>query len=567
MRAYKFLALLGVAACLPGQQDQSLRGLAGDLPLPALLTTPTFPRPQWFRTRFSTPSPHVELQPARRLADYVADGKLELSLRAYIELVMLNNTDIALAKLSVETPANAITRAFSSFDPTLTGSFRNQRTTNPTSSVLDGAQTLKTLSQPWSLNYQQTLSSGAILTAGFNAQKYSTNSQFSTYNPSLNANLGFQVAQPLLQGRGSYINRLPILIARSTLRKSRYDLRGLIVFLLADAENAYWDVIQASENLALQLKLLEARDVILQRTKKQVELGAALPLDLYQPQSSYASAQVAVTVAKSQLNRAENALRQKIGADLDPNTSKLPLVLTETVSSLTSGPDIDRDKITEKAMRLRPELAAATQALDMDDLYIKGYTNALRPRFSLLAGYTAQGLGGTTFRAANPFDPNSTDFVSVPGGIGGALSQLFSFNFPVYWFGVNLSLPIRDHRAAADLADAQVQKRSDVLRVRKLEQTIRLDVLYVADDVEAARASIQQAQMARDFAQQRFEAEQKRYEMGIQQLFFVLDAQTQLNFAENDLLTRLVSYRRSLVNLNRTTGELLEVHGVVLDDR
>ena len=55
--------------------------------------------------------------------------------------------------------------------------------------------------------------------------------------------------------------------------------------------------------------------------------------------------------------------------------------------------------------------------------------------------------------------------------------------------------------------------------------------------------------------------------MGIQQLFFVLDAQTQLNFAENDLLTRLVSYRRSLVNLNRTTGELLEVHGVVLDDR
>lgn len=218
-------------------------------------------------------------------------------------------------------------------------------------------------------------------------------------------------------------------------------------------------------------------------------------------------------------------------------------------------------------MRLRPELAAATQALDMDDLYIKGYTNALRPRFSLLAGYTAQGLGGTTFRAANPFDPNSTDFVSVPGGIGGALSQLFSFNFPVYWFGVNLSLPIRDHRAAADLADAQVQKRSDVLRVRKLEQTIRLDVLYVADDVEAARASIQQAQMARDFAQQRFEAEQKRYEMGIQQLFFVLDAQTQLNFAENDLLTRLVSYRRSLVNLNRTTGELLEVHGVVLDDR
>ena len=55
---------------------------------------------------------HVELQPPARLADFVQDGKLELSLRAYLELVMANNTDIAIQKLSVETlpeqPARAL---------------------------------------------------------------------------------------------------------------------------------------------------------------------------------------------------------------------------------------------------------------------------------------------------------------------------------------------------------------------------------------------------------------------------------------------------------------------------
>src|SRR5512140_2217061 len=85
---------------------------------PALAVDPVtaFPRANWFREHFAQPRTRVELQAPRRLSEFVAGGKLELSLRAFIELALANNTDIALAKLQVESPVNSILRAYSPFD-------------------------------------------------------------------------------------------------------------------------------------------------------------------------------------------------------------------------------------------------------------------------------------------------------------------------------------------------------------------------------------------------------------------------------------------------------------------
>ena len=56
----------------------------------------SFPKPSYFRETFARPVTKVELQSPARLPDYVVGGKLELSLRGYLELVMANNTDCLL---------------------------------------------------------------------------------------------------------------------------------------------------------------------------------------------------------------------------------------------------------------------------------------------------------------------------------------------------------------------------------------------------------------------------------------------------------------------------------------
>jgi len=70
---------------------------------------------------------------------------------------------------------------------------------------------------------------------------------------------------------------------------------------------------------------------------------------------------------------------------------------------------------------------------------------------------------------------------------------------------------------------------------------------------------------AQDFARKYLEAEQKKYELGTSQIFFVLQAQTDRVNAESSLVRETVTYRRNLLNLLRRTGQLLDERGVVVE--
>ncbi len=134
----------------------------------------------------------------------------------------------------------------------------------------------------------------------------------------------------------------------------------------------------------------------------------------------------------------------------------------------------------------------------------------------------------------------------------------------MYGFGLSLQFPIRDRRAAADLADAVVQKRLDALRRRSTEENIRLQVLNALNQLENSQESIKLAKVARDLAQKRVEADQKRYELGTTTLFFVLASQNDLTLAESNLVNQTINFRRNQINILQRTGRLLEERGIVI---
>ena len=524
----------------------------------------SFPRPSYFRETFSKQITKVELQPPVRLSDFVASGKLELSLRQYLELVMANNTEIQIQKLAVETPRNQILRAHGAFDPIFTGSFNNRRTKTPSTDALQGANTVVQLNQPANFSYQQTLSTGTQYTATFTASKNSTNSGFQNFNPALNSNMGFSFTQPLLQNRGSYINRIAIMVAQSRLRKSEYDTRTQLLTLVSDAETVYWNLINSRENLKVRQNALDLAREALKRAQRELELGAMSPLDIFDPEQRAAAAEIDVSQAEFQLRQAEDALRRQIGADLDPDVRKLPVVLTETVDPGVTA-TIDPEMQVEKALAMRPDLKSALQSLDIDDLSIKQSKNELKPELALTGQYTSQGRGGIFYQRSNVFGETGTRIVNViPGGMGDALDQMFGFGFPVYSFGLTLRLPIRNRRAAADLADAVVTKRRNTLQVRSVEQQVRLDVLNAANQVESSKKAVELAIKAREYAQKYLDAEKKKYELGTREIFFVLQAQAALVNADATVVQNSVNYRRNLLNLLRRTGDLLEERGIAV---
>jgi len=212
---------------------------------------------------------------------------------------------------------------------------------------------------------------------------------------------------------------------------------------------------------------------------------------------------------------------------------------------------------------LRPDLKSVRQSLDIDELGIKSATNALRPDLELTGGYTSQGLGGISYQRADVFG-QSQIVSTVPGGFGDALTQMFGLGVPVYQLGLTLQFPIRDRRATADLADSLVGKRLDALRERRAVEQIRLDVLTAINNLESAKAGVKLAKIAADFSKKQVEAEQKKYDLGTNVMYFVLVAQTDLVNAESALVSQSIQYRKSLLDLYRYTGELLEQRGIVI---
>ena len=526
-----------------------------------------FPKPGYFRETLVTPNMHVELKPPTRLADFVEGGKLELSLRSFIELVMANNTDIAVTKLNIDTARNAILRGFSPFDPFVTASFNSQRTKTPSTTALDAASTLATLSQPLNFSYSQLMQNGTSYNVSFAEQKFTTNSAFATLNPSYSSGLSVSFTQPLIRNRGIYVNRIPIMMAQSRFKKAGFDLKTSLITLLGNAELAYWQTVQLRENLRVQESALDLADKFLKRSQRELELGAISKLDIYQPQLQFAQAQSQVSQATYLLRQQEDALRKQIGADMDPDIRKLPIVLTESVAAPLNGPTLDAEMLIEKALLMRPDLRSQMQDLDTDDLTIKQVQNALRPDLSLTGAYTSQGIGGTLFNRTNVFTGTGTQSTVtqiVPGGVGDSLDQLFGFGFPVYGFGVRLRLPIRNRQSAADMADALVNKRRDALQVRGAEQQVRLDVLTSVNLVESSKVALDLAIKSRDFAQKRLDAENKKYELGTSQIFLVLQAQTDLINAESNVVIQSINYKRNILNLLQTTGQLLDERGVVV---
>jgi outer membrane protein len=270
---------------------------------------------------------------------------------------------------------------------------------------------------------------------------------------------------------------------------------------------------------------------------------------------------VQVIQAEYSLKQAEDAFRRVIGADLDPYIRALDLDLTEPVEPRGQLLSLDIQQAYQQALERRPELEALRKQLDNDDTSIRLAHNQLLPNLSLRAFYSTNGLGG------NQLDASTTpSTITSTGGFADSLSQLKSFDFPSYGFTVQLQLPIRNRSAQADLGEAMVARRQDLYRQRQETQTLWQEVKNAVHQLEQAKLSMAAAKVSRDLAQKTLEAEQRKYELGASQIFFVLDAQTQLAQAELSLVQGEIGYQQAVAGVEHATGTLLENHKVKIED-
>jgi outer membrane protein len=258
------------------------------------------------------------------------------------------------------------------------------------------------------------------------------------------------------------------------------------------------------------------------------------------------------------LTQADEALRMAIGADQDPQFRSLPLELTENPQPTGELESVDADAALAGALSKRAEIGAAAEALAMDETNIRFAHNQLKPDLELNGFYQSNGLGGNEYNLV-------TGKLTQAGGLGSSFNQLFGFGYPGYGGQLTLNLPIRNRAGQARLGTAQVAKTHDLYTQRQVEEQITLQVREAINQLQQAKLALTAATTSFDLAKKSLAADQRKFELGAETNFFVLDSQERLAQAELVLLQTQVNYQLSLASLSHATGKLLDPYHVQIE--
>jgi outer membrane protein len=520
--------------------------------------------PENFSTLLTQQVKSGKLSPPEHLKNYVTDGKLRLRLQDAVLLALENNSGIRIDETQVEAQKFSLLGAYRLFDPLVQSSANINRYSFSGYSQLQGVGTtsnaaLNTLTQTFQASYTQTFVTGTNILASLSTNKTSTNSAFYFLNPYFNSGINLQFTQPLLRNAGRFANTAPLIIARRTLKQSRASFAAQVNDAILQVITQYWTVVQARGNFDVQRKSLDLAEASYQHDKRALELGALPPLDIYRSQSEVAARRLQAIQGEYALKQAQEAFRLSIGADQDPAFASLDLDLTEKPEPEGEVEQIDPAEVLNRALQSRPEIAAANYAIANDETSIRLAHNGLKPDLSLTGFYQSNGVGG------NQYDLNTGQLIAT-GGLGSSYSQLFGFGFPGYGGSLTLNLPLRNRGAKAALGTALVSRRRDLYTSQLTREDIVRQVSDSVHQLEEAKLTLAAGKTSFELAQKSLAADQRKYELGAETNFFVLDSQTRLAQSQLDLLQTQINYQIARATVDHATGSLLEPYHVQIED-
>ena len=207
-------------------------------------------------------------------------------------------------------------------------------------------------------------------------------------------------------------------------------------------------------------------------------------------------------------------------------------------------PDVEAAVAT--ALEVRYDLARAGHELENASTTVEFLSNQKLPDVRLETSYRGNGLGGTQFLSTGGFPSVVTG--TRDRGFGDALGQAFSRDYPTWSLGVTVSYPLGHSYEEASLARAEIERQQVAQRIASLRLQTAETVRQAARQVRSTAERVDAARASATLAEQRFEAEQRRYDVGLSTTFLVTQAQRDLLQAQVNLLQTTLDYQSSLVS-------------------
>lgn len=510
------------------------------------------------------PGPWLPRTADDALTAMIRDGSLPLDIESTVRLLIENNLDVRVERYTPLLSRYELASAFRLFEPTLRITAGTGRSTRPTTSQLDGAAAPNMLNQNYGVRYSQTLPTGANLDVSFNVNRNSSNSVFSTFNPSYSGSLTYGVVQPLLRNAGRAITTHGIRVARNSRDISDIDFEIQLISLVTDAQLLYWDLVNTREEIRLRDRSLQLAQKTLQDNRRQVEVGTLAPIEVTSAEAEVALRQEQIVLSTFGRNQLQNRMKQLITHAADPALVLATLDPVETVRRPEASDLMPIAEAIRFAVESRPEMRRLILSQKNADIEVRFTKNQLLPAIDLAASYTQNGLGGVETVRSGLGDDAIVDVRR--GGVWNAFEQILGQKFTGYTVGLTVSIPLSNKSAQAEHAQAVARQRMLDDRKAALTQAIALQVHNAHSQVEMNRASIEAAGKSIELARRQLSAEESKNRLGVSPIKFVLDAQREMTDAETREMQSLIHYAQALARYDLAVGRTLRKNNIGIDN-
>jgi outer membrane protein TolC len=448
------------------------------------------------------------------------------------------------------------------FDPAIVGQVNwNHQTTPVTNPTAYGTPSLVTQGFTANAGVQQGFMTGGQASLTFDNNHQSANALNSAYNPYTGSSLGFNFTQPLLRGFGRSLNSRFIRIAGNERRIASMLFQQQLIATVYGVVRLYTDFVALYEDEKVKEETVRAAQKLLSDTKAQVDEGTLAPVEATRANAEVFSTQQDLINARGLLEEEEAILKNVLTRSEDEAIRSARLIPTATLEIPATDEIRPAQDLLSEAIANRPDLGQAHLQVENNLIGLQGARNATLPEVDLVGIAQNNGLAGptTNFASATPSQPFS-------GGYGSVLGQVLAHDYPTYGIGVQVTIPIHNRIAEADLARDELNTKQSQIRVAQLQNQAKLEVEDALIAIRRARASYDAAVQARKFQQESLEAEQAKFEVGASTAFFVIQYESLLAQAKSTEVAAKSSYVKARAALQRATGSIVGDNNISFDN-
>ncbi len=378
---------------------------------------------------------------------------------------------------------------------------------------------------------------GGIIDFGVNSGYNRTRPGNFPLNPQTRSSVDLSYTQPLLQGGGAAVNRIPIVLARIDTERSFFQYKDSVQSHVQGVVEAYWGLVFARTDLWAREQQVAQLGFANQRTQARLEVGDANAGEAAQTRVAYEGFRANLIAAQANVLQREAALRNILG--LPPYEPERVVPVSPLIDEKL---EVDWERIVNLAETQRPDIIELKLVLEADQQRLILSRNQATPRLDGVALYRWNGLEGEM--------PNGLNTASQTG-------QFADWNL-----GVNFSVPLGLRQDRALLRQQELIIRRDQVNLQQgLHQAVHTLAINLRN-LEQFYEQYRRFQAVREAAKINLDQQMAQYNEGLIQFIVVLQAVVDWGNSVSNEAQSLVQYNTELARLERETGTILEAHGI-----